>query len=71
MTALLAFLKIALPIAQKYGPELVHQLRSAFTHVSVGGNDADFNAILDANQKDIDILQNPDSLRHNLNKKPE
>lgn len=62
MPALLAFLKLALPIASKYGPELVHQLRSAFS--SVGGHDADFDAIIAENQKDIDILKNPDSLRH-------
>ena len=57
MKALLAFLTIVLPKA----PELAGLFRNAF--VKVGGTEADFDAILDANQKDIDRLGDPDSFR--------
>ena len=58
MNALLAFLKIVLPQA----PQLTSMFRAAFA--KVGGTDADFDQILENNQKDIDRLGEPDSFRH-------
>lgn len=58
MSALLSFLTIVLPQV----PHLSQMFRDAF--VKVGGEGADFDAILAANQKDIDRLKDPDSFRH-------
>lgn len=58
MPLLLQFLTTVLPLV----PELTTQFREAF--VSVGGDGADFDKILAEIQADINVLKNPDSLRH-------
>lgn len=55
---LLQFLTIVLPQV----PGLTNMFREAFK--SIGGNEADFDAILAKNQIDIDRLADPDSFRH-------
>lgn len=58
MPLLLNFLTLLLTRA----PDLAAVVRGPF--MEVGGTDADFDAILAANQKDIDRLGNPDQFRH-------
>lgn len=58
MNTLLAFLRIVLPQV----PQLAAMFRAAF--VQVGGDESSFDAILDANQKDIDLLADPNRFRH-------
>lgn len=58
MNTLVAFLRIVLPQV----PQLAAMFRAAF--VQVGGDESTFDQILDANQKDIDLLANPDHFRH-------
>lgn len=62
-----AFIPAATPILARV-PELVGLIRSAFQ--KVGGTDADIDAILAANQKDIDRLGDPDSFRHKPDSAP-
>lgn len=57
MNMLLSFLTIILPRV----PELTGMFRDAFKQV--GGNEEDFDKILEQNQKQIDRLADPDSFR--------
>lgn len=65
MKTLLTFLGLVMPqlgpVLMRL-PELASLFRSAFTRV--GGDESEFDAILAANQKDIDRLAEPDSFRH-------
>jgi len=71
MKTLVTFLGLVMPQLAPVlagAPELVGLFRHAFK--KVGGKDADFDAILAANQKDIDRLKNPDSFRTKGPRKP-
>lgn len=65
MTALLPFIKLLLPeilkVAADRGPEIVAAFRRVFA--KVGGDDADFDAILAENDEDIARLADPDNFR--------
>jgi len=58
MNVLLQFLALLLTRA----PELTPIAKDVFREV--GGDEAELDAILAANQKDIDRLKDPDSFRH-------
>lgn len=61
MNKVLQLLAIVIPQLTGLG-NAVTILRAAFTRI--GGSEDELNAALDANQKDIDRLGNPDGFRH-------
>lgn len=59
----LAILNQLLPLLITHAPQIIGQVKAIFTHPKVGLTDAEFDAALEANQKNIDRLANPDSFR--------